>query len=197
MSLVVATVVEGLIDEAVVVRLLQEAKLTPGTIYGRRGKNHIRDHIKGYNNAARTVPWFVLVDLDAEANCAPTVVASWLPNPAPNMMFRVAVREVEAWLLSDTEHLAQYLQVSPDVIPHKPEELQDPKQVIVNLARGSASRDIREGVVPSPKSGRVVGPAYDSTMAEFVRGYWVPGKAAENSDSLRRARGCLKGLRGR
>jgi hypothetical protein len=116
----VSAAVEGLVDEAVVRRLIIEAGGYPGTIYGKRGKPFLRQTIAGYNNAARHSPWVVLVDLDHDAECAPPFCDDWVPDPARYLCFRVAVREVEAWLMGDSESLASFLSVARGAIPMTP-----------------------------------------------------------------------------
>src|SRR5438445_12986177 len=101
----ISVVVEGMVDEAVLRCLATEAGAAVGPVYGRSGKAHIRQRINGYNRAAHLSPWVVLVDLNSDADCAPPLCTAWLPQPAPMMCFRVAVREVEAWLFADREGL--------------------------------------------------------------------------------------------
>lgn len=127
----------------------------------------------------------MLVDLDRDAECAPPLVAEWLPAPAPLMRFRVAVRAVEAWLLADRETIAAFLRVSLSRIPDDTDALPDPKRYLVSLARGSRRRDIREDMVPRDGSGRSVGRAYSSRLVEFVDQMWRPDEAARHSESLR------------
>lgn len=194
---VITAAVEGLVDEAVAKRLIIEAGGSPGPIYGKNGKPLLRNRIAGYNNAANHAPWMVLVDLDHEADCAPDLCSEWLPTPAPRLCFRVAVREIESWLLSDRERLARFLSVPLARIPNAPETIDDPKQEMVRLAAGSRSRQIREDMVPRPGSGRSIGPAYTSRLIEFVttaQNRWRLGAAQANSDSLQRAMVCLKRL---
>lgn len=181
--------VEGDLDDAVVRRLIEHAGGTPGPIHGRSGKPQLRQRLTGYNRAATFSPWIVLIDLDREEDCAPTLVSKWLPNPAPNMCFRVAVRMVEAWLLADREGLGAFLGVSPTRIPRHPDSLNNAKQSMVALAQQSRRRDVRADMTPRPGSGRMVGPAYTSRLVEFVTGptaTWQPDVAAKDSDSLAR-----------
>jgi hypothetical protein len=190
----ISAAVEGLVDEAVARRLIVLAGGRPGPVYGKNGKSFLRQKILGYNNAARHFPWLVLVDLDQDADCAPPVREEWLPDPAPNLCFRVAVREVESWLMADAEALAGFLSVARSRIPPNPENLDDPKVVMVNLARHSRRLPIRVDMVPRPGSGRVVGPAYVSRLVEYILDRWRPEIAAKKSDSLRRAIECLNNL---
>jgi len=192
--------VEGVVDEAVVKRLIADAGGIPGAVHGKNGKSQLRHRIVGYNSAARRCPWVVLVDLVREEECAPPLRQAWLPQPAEWMCFRVAVRETEAWLLVDHDRIARFLRVRMSLVPDDPEALDDPKAMLVDLARRSRKRDVREDMVPRAGSGRTVGPAYSSRLIEFatdrVSG-WRPDVAATRADSLARCRRCLSDLAAR
>ncbi len=188
--------VEGIVDEAVVRKLITYVHAKIGDVFGKKGKPYLRSKIAGYNNAAQHMAWVILVDLDNDFDCAPQLRYAWLPKPAPRLCFRVAVREIEAWLLADRERIAQFLRVALSMVPFHPEQLDDPKNTIINLARVSRRRDIREDMVPRPESGRPVGPAYSSRLIEFVSNHWRPDIASEQADSLQRTIRCLKALVG-
>ena len=183
--------VEGPTDEVVLRRVIEHYGATLGAVYGKNGKPTLLKQLPGYNHAAQFHPWIVLVDLDQDADCAPPIRAHWLPNPAPNMLFRIAVREVESWLLADRETLASFLGVPLGRVPVQVEALDDPKAALVNIARTSRRRDIRADMVPRDGSGRVVGPAYTSRLIEYSQGAWRPHVAVRYSDSLARFCTCL------
>lgn len=193
-SVIVAAAVEGIVDEAVACKVVAHAGGQIGDVYGKAGKALLRMKIRGYNNAARRSPWLVLVDLDGGVDCAPPLCRAWLPEPAPLLCFRVAVRQVEAWLIADADRLAEFLCVAKGKVPCDPETLPNAKAEMVNLARYSRRRAIREDMVPREGSGRAVGPAYSSRLIEFATLYWVPEIAAQRADSLGRAIACLKRL---
>ena len=191
----VQAAVEGDLDAAVIARLLAEVGSSVGLVYGRNGKPHLLQKIKAWNNAARFVPWVVLVDLDRDCECAPPCRQRWLPQSAPHMCFRIAVRTVEAWLLADCDRIANFLRVARTRVPSAPESLHDPKQTLIELARRSKRRDIRDDLSPRAGSGRKVGPAYNSRLIEFVQGGadgWRPAVAAASAESLAR---CMEALR--
>jgi hypothetical protein len=173
-TVVVSAATEGSVDEAVVRRMILEVGAQPGPVYGKNGKRHLRERITGYNNAACFSPWIVLIDLDHDAECAPPLRSHWLRDPAPFMCLRVAVHQVEAWLLADRENIAKFLGVAASRVPRHVEPLTNAKEAMVDLARRSRRRDIREG------------PAYASRLIEFAQGMWNPQEAARPSDSLRR-----------
>jgi hypothetical protein len=192
---VISGAVEGIVDEAVLRRLVRAVRAQAGPVFGKTGKQQLLERLPGYNNAARYSPWLVLVDLDDDANCAPPFKAATLPTPSQWMCFRVAVREVEAWVLGDRQRAAEFLDVNPNLLPADPEREENPKRIVVNLARRSRNRDIRQDLVPREGSGRSEGPAYASRLIEFVSDAqhgWRPTVAAHASDSLAR---CLRSLR--
>ena len=191
----VNVLVEGITDEVVARRLLEHVGLRCGTVYGKEGKAALVRRLPNYNQAARFAPWLVVVDLDHDAECAPPFVHSILQRPADHMFLRVAVRAVEAWLLADGERIATFLGVRRALIPPNPDAEDDPKATLVNLARRSRWRTVREDMVPREGSGGRVGPGYSGRLIEFVvagEGSWRPDVAARRSDSLRR---CVEALR--
>lgn len=187
-SVFVAAAVEGDVDDVVLRRILEQFGAKPYAVYGKQGKNYLREKLNAYNQAARFSPWIVLRDLNHDADCAPLLRAVLLPRPARHMCFRIAVRQVESWLMADAERLADYLTVPISRIPTNPESLNDPKLELVDLARRSRNRAIREDMVPRPTGKRMVGPAYSSRVIEFASNSWRPSVAERKAASLRRCR---------
>lgn len=145
----ITVVVEGPSDLVVLSKVLGSQGAFVSAAHGMRGKGWIDTHIKRYNAAAHYGLWLVLRDLNSDASCAPTLCASLLPNPAPLMSLRIAVRELEAWILADTVGLGKYLGIPRNTIPGPPDDLQDPKTTLVSLARTSRHRRIRVDMVPA------------------------------------------------
>lgn len=189
--MVISSAVEGIVDEAIIGRLIDHVGGERGTVYGKAGKQSLLDRLAGYNQAARYAPWAILIDLDSDYMCAPDAVRAWLPEPATLMRLRVAVRAAEAWLMADRSTLARYLEVSVALVPRNPEELADPKRALVDLARRSRNRAVCGDMVPREGSGRPVGVGYAGRVIEFVTSFWQPGVAAAASPSLG---GCLSAL---
>ena len=192
---VVTAAVEGDLDEALLRRILDDVGMSVRAVYGRKGKRFLLQSINGYNNAARCAPWIVLVDLDRDCDCAPPCAQKWLARPSTQMCFRVAVRAVEAWLLADRERLAQLLGVNMAWLPTNPDCLDDPKRELIDLARRSRRRAVRDDLVPRQGSGRSVGPLYTTRMIEFLEddtAGWRLDQALRVSESLER---CVLRLR--
>ncbi len=179
-------VVEDPLSEAVVRRLLRDLPFAVGTCYGRQGFGYIRKRIGVFNHAARTCPFLVLTDLDT-GECAAALIRVWLVERRdPNLLFRVAVREIESWLLADATGVAAFLGISLRRIPANPDSLVDPKKVLIDLARTSRRRDLRNAIVPRPGSTAVIGPDYNGVLTGFVLNNWNPLEAGRRSDSLGR-----------
>jgi hypothetical protein len=185
---VIPVAVEGPTDEAVARRLIEAAGAELGAVYGKNGKANLLQRLNGYNAAARFTPWLVLMDLDRDADCAPPFRAAQLPDSAESMCFRVVVHELEGWLMADRETLARFLSVPVARLPLAPDEVLDPKRLLVDIARQARRREIREGIVPRAGSGRTVGPLYTSLLIQYAQTLWRPEVAERQSDSLRRCR---------
>jgi hypothetical protein len=73
-------------------------------------------------------------------------------------------------------------------VPLAPDSEPDPKLSLVNLARRSGKREIRDALVPPADArGAKVGREYLPVMGEYVRSVWDIDAAAQRSPSLRRA----------
>lgn len=189
-------VVEGLLDESVVRRIFADQDQRIGNVYVKHGKGNILAKLDGYNAAARYRPFFVLVDLDRDHDCAPEFLADRLGEPAPRMTCRVAVPSVEAWLLADRHRIASFLGVAPTRIANDPDNLPNAKQHLAQVALRSRKRLIRDGIPPRSGSGRTEGPIYAGLLSEFVSNEsngWRPDVAAMHSRSLRKAMSAVAG----
>ena len=190
---------EDELSEAVLRRLLDFARrgYEIGIAYRRGGFGYLRRTIGGWNRAARSIPFIVLADLDAHP-CPRVLIDDWLTEPQhQNLLFRVAVREVEAWLLADSRKLSQYLLVRENLIPTDPEGLSDPKGTLIDLARKSKSSVIRDRIVPKRGSSARQGPDYNGCLVQFVLTQWDIRSAADKSPSLARTAERLASFRPR
>lgn len=186
----VSLAVEGTLDEKVLRRLLDQVaseRLEPGICYTQNGRERLKQNTPRFNQAARFQPFVILADLEAD-DCAPTLIEDWLPAGAhPNLALRIAVRKVESWLLADRRACAGFLGVSERLLPGQPDNEPDPKLALVNLARRSRSRRIRDDVVPVAGSTSSVGRNYVGQLTRFILQDWDARRASQQSDSLRRA----------
>ena len=189
---IVTVAVEGPTDAHVAARLVTHAGGQVGRVLGRQGKAYVGARIGGYCQAARRDPWLVLIDLDTDADCPVPILDKWLPTKPRHMCFRVAVREIESWLLANADALAAYMGVRRERVPEMPDRLADPKDAMVALARRSRDRRIRRDMVPLTGGGGRTGLRYATRVIDYVQRAWRPEVAAQRSESLRRAMACLE-----
>jgi hypothetical protein len=152
------------------------------------GFGKIKKNILAYNNAAKYGYFFVVTDLDKDKyECAPILINEWLPSRQNSqLIFRVAVREVESWLLADKKNFASFFSVSPDLIPLSPDIIPDPKQLVISLARKSRKQSIKEAIIPLDKYASI-GPGYNHEFCDFINNHWNIASARRHSPSLEKA----------
>ncbi len=190
MSSPVNILTEGHIDVNVAKKMLKATSLLVGDGYSKNGKQGFKNGLPGYNKAAQHIsfPCFALCDLDQDYGCAPQAVSAYLRFPPSEfMVFRLAVRSIEAWLMADRWAFASFLGVSANKVPPYPDQEQQPKRKVINLARRSSNKDIRLALVPVQGTGASQGPEYTDFMTKFVNQKWDPERASNNSDSLKKS----------
>lgn len=190
----VLVVVEGDTDLPVARKLARDARLKVASEIDCGGKDRLDLGLPAYSDAAKGSPWLVLRDLDHDADCAPSLLGRRRFRATRWMCFRVAVRETESWLLADAPGLAAYLEVDENSIPSDPDLLEDPTTALLDLARRSPKRAMRNAMLPQPDAIASVGPLYESTIIDFGLHYWSLNRACRRSESLRRARAALRTL---
>lgn len=182
-------VFEDLLSEAVIKQLIAQSgrSFVIGNCHYGHGNGFIKRNIRGFNKAARGMPYFVLTDCDNYI-CATDLINDFLPDKAhPNLLFRVAVNEVESWLLADREGLARYFGTDIKHIPINADNIPDPKRFLVNIAKKSPKKDLRSGIVPNKGSTAQQGPYYNDCLIPFVKRNWDLYNACNHSKSLSRA----------
>lgn len=185
-SIVVA--VEDVLSEAVMRRLIASSgrHLVIDRVVNAHGYGQIKAGMAKFKAASRVLPHVILTDLDRYP-CPPALLNDWgaisLP---PQLLFRIAVREVESWLLADREGIAEFLHIAVTKVPRNPEAEADPKLALINLARRSRKRSLTEELVPQAGSAAPIGPLYNARLREFVNDKWDVDRAMAHADSLAR-----------
>ena len=198
MTVISGYAVEDAVSEAVTIRCMRFEGIVPGHALGRRGNGHLKQLAQSLNQSAAGMPYLMLTDLDSGV-CAPELVADWMGGHPlhPDFLFRVAIKEVEAWLLADYKGLAKYLGVQQSIMPRDFDGIADPKHELLMVARRSRFRKIREDIVFEANHGPIPGPDYNGALSRFVAENWAVETAAERSPSLGRMLLRLRELRAR
>lgn len=184
-----AVATEDALSEAVAETLLRQ---TGGHVVQRRirrnGYGYLKTRIGAFNQMAKTVmPVLLVTDLD-RWTCPPELIADWLPSGSdPRLLFRVAVRETESWLLADRHAFAEFLGIPTVVVPERPDDLVDPKAALLKLVRKAKRRDLKQDILPARGVSFPVGLGYNDRLIRFVREGWDSRRAAQVSVSLARA----------
>ncbi len=77
---VVNSLVEGDMDEAAAIRIIEAAGHTHGTCFGKKGCGYIEKKIQKFNLTAHHIHYLALVDfMDTKLSCPPEVISRWLP----------------------------------------------------------------------------------------------------------------------
>jgi len=156
------------------------------------GVDKIRMSLSKYRNASRVLAHVVLVDLD-NMPCAPALRQQWGMAVVPDtLLFRVAVREVEAWVLADRAGFARFAGIPASKVSQAPETLADPKQALINLVRQSRHRRLVADLVPEQGTSMSKGPMYNERLGQFVREKWDVTAAMQAAPSLQRTVDRLK-----
>lgn len=153
----------------------------------RGGYGYLKKNVRAFSNLAKGCPVLLLTDLD-RYSCPPELINDWTALPLhPNLLFRVAVREVESWLLGDGKGLSSFLQLRSSIVIADPENLADPKEELLRHALKSPVRRIRDALAFHDDRGQVYqGPDYNGTLAGFVMNHWHVSSASGRCHSLER-----------
>lgn len=196
----VALATEDELSEAVGLSLISEQESlcqAPPLLLRKQGFGYLRSKMDNWKRMAEHQTVVILTDLD-RVNCPVKLLADWLGQDGkcpPGLVLRIAVREIEAWVLAD--HVAMRgLIGKKGRLPSKPDDLADPKQHLLRLAE-SAPRSIREDLVAERKAMASQGIGYNRRLTELIRSAWDPERAAERSPSLARARRHLARVAGK
>lgn len=191
---------EDALSEAVADRLVAEVngELCVSVRMGRKGSGYLKQKLPYLLKTAHAIPVLLLTDLDREA-CPPTLLAGWLGSRKlpQDMLLRVVVREIEAWLLADWQGFSRFSGVPVEKVPRNPETLDDPKQVLLALVRRFGKRVIKSHLLPERGSTAKIGLGYNEALSCFVMESWSVERAAANAESLDRTCHCLRALSSR
>ncbi len=191
----IALATEDVLSEAVGIRLIEElkGKFEINHFLRKGGSGYLRSKIQNWKELSRHQCVLLITDLDRK-ECPQLLLNDWLgrtPVP-PNLLIRIAVREIESWILADHQAV-QNLMGKAVRISANPDELPDPKHYLLGLAR-KAVKPVSDELVKIEGAVASQGIGYNALLEKIVRECWSPERASEHSPSLRRARIRLREL---
>ncbi len=194
----VALATEDALSEKVGLQLLSEINLAPQEVMLLRkgGSGYLRSKMDSWRNLAQQKPVLLITDLD-RVSCPVKLMNTWLEaSPAPpNLFIRIAVREIESWLLADHEAVRQLIG-GKGKLPPQPDALPDPKSHLLQLAK-LAGRDVRADLVKEKDAMASQGLGYNARLSTWLASSWSAERAATRSPSLARTRFRLQELASR
>ena len=187
--------VEDELSEFLLRTLLAQTKRNylVGAVYGKKGAGFLKQKLFAFNNAAKGSGYLMLTDLDNRA-CATELIEDWFGCPLnkysdrryPNLLFRVAVREIESWVMADRDRFADYFGLAKNLIPNQTDTIPDPKAHLLEIVSKCRKRSLRNDIVPRPGDLRKIGPDYNGRLGEFIQSRWRAEAALAHSSSLAR-----------
>lgn len=158
---------------------------------GKRGNQYLKNMVKNLNIAAAAQPVLLLTDLDM-SSCPPELIEQWLGREKhPQFLFRVAVREVESWVLASSEKFKNFFGLHGANIPNDCDSIAKPKEFLIEIARRIRKKSLRDEIVPKEGSTAKKGYGYNARLCEFISEHWDEKEAVLHSESLRR---CVKAI---
>ncbi|WP_177307455.1 DUF4276 family protein [Pseudoduganella namucuonensis] len=181
----VVLAVEDELSEQIGLRLVAEVRLQIDLVLRKGGNGYLKSKFISFCEMAHQTPVLLITDLDS----IPTVEklkVEWLNKTKPpnSLLFHVAVREVESWLLADHRGMKKMMGKNVNKFPAAPDDLADPKAHLLSLA-ASAARDVRDDLIAERGSMATQGLGYNKRLSTFVRQIWDPEAAEDRSPSLR------------
>lgn len=147
------------------------------------------------NMAKQGIHSFILTDLDNDESAC-SLIRRWFSIPEnvdvilpPQCIFRVAVREVESWIMADHEAWSSFIGIPVANFSTQPDQLDDPKRYLLNVIRRKGRKKIHREMLP--QGANRIGPRYNEILCDFVESSWEPERAAKRSPSLDRAMNAL------
>lgn len=158
-----------------------------GLKFKKNGFGYLKAKLGSFCELAKRQPLLLITDLD-RAECPASLISRWTGDKSlPNkLVFRVAVREIESWLLADHDGMRKLLKKGAAKLPDDADALADPKRFLLRCAE-RAPRDVRFDLLAQSGAIASQGLGYNQRMGDFVRNEWNPQRAAACSNSLSRA----------
>lgn len=142
--------VEDELSEAISTKILNSFGIEIRIVLREGGNAYLQQKAPELNRSASGMDIFLLTDLNSSENCPLGLISSWIKGTLnPRFFFRVAVMEVESWLMADRIGFANFLSIPIHRIPFPTDDILNPKEYLVSLARRSKKEDYGMNWFPS------------------------------------------------
>jgi hypothetical protein len=153
----------------------------------RGGNGYLKTKCQNFNQMAKRHPVLLITDLD-NSTCPSALIQNWFGGSVvnENLKFRVAVKEIESWLLADHSGMTKLLGKGANSIVENPDQLHNPKEYLLQCAK-RAPRDVKNDLIRSRGALATQGLGYNARLCAFAKDEWAPENASQRSNSLARA----------
>lgn len=153
-----------------------------------RGSGNLKRKIANFKNMALGgLPVLAITDLDGK-DCIIDFLEDWKATPPiKGFHLRVAVNEIESWILADRDGMARWLGLPISFIPSQPDSILQPKEELLRIVSRCKNRILRNELLPKPNSSALIGVGYNRILSEFINEVWDLEEAVESSPSLKMA----------
>lgn len=169
--------------------------MQPGFPSITRGFGKLKKTAKSFVDTTRNGCWAIFItDLD-NIDSIQSLCNEWFSLPCfrllpPQMVFRVAVREVESWIMADVQGISEFFNIHESNFSDDPDSLPDPKQYLLNLIRRKCRKKVFQNMLP--EDNQCIGIEYNPQLKKFINQNWDIERAMAKSTSLQRAVICLQ-----
>lgn len=154
------------------------------------GYGNLKAKSRKWIDAAKNGVWLLVVtDMDT-AEIPNEIGMKWLgvsclSELPKKFIFRVAVREIESWIMADVAGFAKFLGISGDNLFENPDALPDPKAALFDVIRRKCPQSKFQRMLP--QKGQRVGVDYNNRICGFVDKDWSIESALRHSLSFSRS----------
>lgn len=188
MKISIAT--EDILTEEILIKIISSLdNISIPHKLGKQGSGFLLNSLQKLNELSRAHHVIAIFDLDLKPDAEEfkSLLENKITNKTQTFNIIISVREIESWILADREGFSEYLSISKEKICRAPDELLDPKEKIISLARLSKISDIKKGIPPKKGAAAKVGLSYNSLLSNFIRDKWDSERASKYSPSLLKA----------
>jgi len=100
-------------------------------------------------------------------------------------IFRIAIREIESWIMADRVGFSTYMSFSMSNLPVQVDDIADPKGYLLNLIQRKCNKKWQKDMLPL--KSQHIGLEYNPRLVRFIEESWNVENAMKSSESLFRS----------
>ena len=123
--------VEDKLGEAVLLKILGSLGIEVSQSIGFQGKGYLQNKAQNLNQASLGFPVIMLTDQDLPEQCPPRLLQDWVKGTQhPNFFLRIAVMEIESWIMADRSGITDFLAIPLNRIPQDTDAIPNPRNTL-------------------------------------------------------------------